>query len=683
MNDNTNYLVAIALSILVLVAWHFFYNIPQLERQRALEAQQEQIELGTGDAGSVGTPSPSGVDVPQPAADGTPPRPASTPAAPEAEREASLTSAPRIEIETDRLEGSVSLIGGRIDDLELTTYHETVDPTSPNIVLLSPSGTPNPYYAEFGWVSTDQSLTMPGAATEWTPVTDGPLTVDAPAVMRFDGGDGLVFERTISIDENYLFTITDSVENTSGNTVTLFPYGLISRHGTPETTNFFILHEGLIGVLGEEGLVEINYGDLADGVQRYNATSGWVGITDKYWATALIPPQDRAYEARFAQGVSGDTPTYQTDYLLGAVEVGAGSTTEVTSRLFAGAKEVAIVDGYEAEYGIEKFELLIDWGWLYFMTKPLFYAIDFFFRLVGNFGVAILIVTVIIKLIFFPLANAAYKSMSKMKKVQPEMLKLRERYADDRMKQQQAMMELYKREKINPLSGCLPILIQIPVFFALYKVLFVTIEMRHAPFFGWIQDLSAPDPTSMFNLFGLIPWDPPIFLMIGIWPLLMGITMWIQMKLNPPPPDPTQAMIFNWMPVLFVFLLATFPAGLVIYWTWNNFLSILQQGYIMRSQGVPIDIWDNIKLGFGKGSAATAAAAGTTDSKADEAETSESADADDTVDADPADMAETVEEAAEDEPAPKKKQHQPRQKQQRPSRRKRGKPGRPANQPGE
>lgn len=682
MNDNTNYLVAIALSILVLVAWHFFYNVPQLERQRALEAQQQSIELGTGETTDVGAPAPSDVGAPQPTADGAPPQPAATPAPPEADREASLAEAPRIKIDTPRLEGSVSLIGGRIDDLELRTYHETVDPTSPNIVLLSPPGTANPYYAEFGWVAADQSLTMPGATTEWTPVSNGPLTIDNPLVMRFDAGNGLVFERTISVDEDYLFTITDRVENTSDKGVTLYPYGLISRHGTPETTKFFILHEGLIGVLGEKGLVEIHYGDLSEGMQRYNATNGWVGITDKYWATALIPPQGQAYEARFAQGASGDTPTYQTDYRLGAVEVGPGGTTEETSRLFAGAKEVAIVDGYEAKYGIEKFELLIDWGWLYFLTKPMFYALDFFYRMVGNFGIAILIVTVMVKLAFFPLANAAYKSMSKMKKVQPEMLKLRERHADDRMKQQQAMMELYKREKINPLSGCLPILIQIPVFFSLYKVLFVTIEMRHAPFFGWIQDLSAPDPTSVFNLFGLIPWAPPVFLMIGVWPLLMGITMWVQMKLNPPPPDPTQAMIFNWMPVLFVFLLATFPAGLVIYWTWNNSLSILQQSYIMRRQGVPIDIWDNIKLGFGRGSAAkTAASTNATDTKADDSEPAEAAANAEVAETDAVDTAETVAEAAEEESAPKKKQHQPRS--QRPSRRKRGKSSRPANQPGE
>ena len=335
--------------------------------------------------------------------------------------------------------------------------------------------------------------------------------------------------------------------------------------------------------------------------RTFDTTGGWLGITDKYWATALIPDQARANRARFASGTIGPVRTFQADYLGEGITVPAGGQAAITNRLFAGAKEVSVIDGYETAFGIDRFELLIDWGWFYFITKPLFFLIDYSFRLFGNFGAAILFVTVLIKLAFFPLANRSYKSMAGMKKVQPEMLKIRDRYKDDKVKQQQAMMELYKREKINPLSGCLPILLQIPVFFALYKVLFVTIEMRHAPFIGWIKDLSAPDPTSMFNLFGLIPWDPPGFLLIGIWPLLMGISMFLQMRLNPPPPDPTQAMIFNWMPVLFTFLLASFPAGLVIYWTWNNALSMAQQYYIMRRQGVEVNLWENTVAVF-KGS---------------------------------------------------------------------------------
>ncbi len=698
-SNSFNYLLAIGLSVAVLIGWHFFYNIPQLERQQQIAAQQAELaaEQTLGDDGSlVPTPSADGAATPRPSG-------ANVPSAPDAGdtfsgRANALQSSPRVDLTTSHLIGSIALRGARIDDLSLTEYHETVDPTSPIIELLSPVGSANPYYAEFGWVGADNQTDLPTRDTLWTQVSSGALTADNPLVMSYATDSGLVFTRTISVDEDYMFTIADTVENTGTGDRVLFPYGLVSRHGIPPLTNFFILHEGLIGFLGEEGLVEIDYGDLAEGQQRYTSTGGWVGITDKYWATALIPPQDATFEGRFRQGLAGDTPTYQADYLLTAVTVPAGGSASVESHLFAGAKEVAIVDGYEKSLGIERFELLIDWGWFYFLTKPLFYALDFFFRLVGNFGVSILIVTVLIKLVFFPLANTAYKSMSKMKKVQPEMMELRERFKDDKMKQQQAMMEIYKKEKINPLAGCLPILIQIPVFFALYKVLFVTIEMRHAPFFGWIKDLSAPDPTSMFNLFGLIPWDPPSFLMIGIWPLLMGATMWVQMKLNPPPPDPTQAMIFNWMPVLFVFLLATFPAGLVIYWTWNNFLSILQQGYIMRSQGVPIDIWDNIKLSFGKGTPKPADdKTGKDDSAKDKTADATDGDTDDAKASD--DKADDATDGAEDvtagdaEPAAaaddaataKKPATKPRsaRKTQKAPRSRRSRPTKPASQPGE
>jgi YidC/Oxa1 family membrane protein insertase len=390
------------------------------------------------------------------------------------------------------------------------------------------------------------------------------------------------------------------VENKTGKAVTLYPYSLISRHYRPEVSGFFILHEGLIGVMGEDGLKEISYSDIAEKKKEtFKATSGWLGITDKYWATALIPNQRAPYEAYFQQfPASGPNTreTFQTLFLLSPVTIQPGTKQAETSMLFAGAKQVGVIDGYEAKYGIKMFDKMIDWGWFPFITKPLFQALDFFFRLFGNFGVSILIVTVLVKLVFFPLANKSYASMSKMKKLQPEMKRIQERYADDRMKQQQAMMELYKKEKVNPMAGCLPILIQIPVFFALYKVIFVSIEMRHAPFFGWIQDLAAPDPTTLFNLFGLLPWSPPTFLMIGIWPILMGITMWVQMKLNPSAPDPVQQQIFTWMPVFFTYLLAAFPAGLVIYWTWNNLLSILQQWVIMRRQGVEVNLLENMGL---------------------------------------------------------------------------------------
>jgi YidC/Oxa1 family membrane protein insertase len=369
----------------------------------------------------------------------------------------------------------------------------------------------------------------------------------------------------------------------------------VTRYEKPTTPSIYVLHEGLIGVTGEEGLTEVDYADVEEDRQIVpgKSTDGWLGITDKYWGVALVPNSKQQFQPRYVYNSDGRT-RYQADFLTDPLTVAAGQSATVETLVFAGAKEVGKIDAYEADRGIRQFDLLIDWGWFYFITKPMFYLIDWLYKLLGNFGLAILGTTVIVKAIFFPLANKSYKSMANMKKVQPAMMEIREKYADDRMKQQQAMMELYKTEKINPLAGCWPILIQIPVFFALYKVLYVTIEMRHAPFFGWIQDLAAPDPTSIFNLFGLLPYDVPAFLLIGVWPLLMGVTMFLQMRMNPTPPDPTQAMIFNWMPLIFTFMLASFPAGLVIYWAWNNLLSIIQQGVIMKRQGAKIELWDNL-----------------------------------------------------------------------------------------
>jgi len=525
-----------------------------------------------------------------------------------------IASSPRIAIDTPRLRGSIALRGARIDDVALKDYRVTVDPRSQNIQLLSPAGSPNPFYAEFGWVAAaSANVKLPTPDTVWTADNAGPLTPGKPAVLTWNNGEGLLFRRTIAVDNNYMFTVTDEVENSGANAATLYGYGLVSRHGTPKVEGFYILHEGLVGVLGDGKLHEISYSSIAgEPPQVVKSTGGWLGITDKYWATTLIPDQAAPMQARFASSKLGTLDTYQTDYLLDATAIPAGGKATMQSRLFAGAKEVAVVDGYEDALSIKNFELLIDWGWFYFITKPLFFVLDWFFRLTGNFGIAILIVTVLIKIVFFPLANKSYASMARMKAVQPQMLVIRDRYKDDKVKQQQAMMELYKQEKINPISGCLPIVIQIPVFFALYKVLFVTIEMRHAPFFGWIRDLSAPDPTTIFNLFGLLPYDPSVvpiigpFLMLGVWPLIMGATMFVQMKMNPTPPDPTQKMIFDWMPLFFTFLLASFPAGLVIYWAWNNFLSVLQQGAIMRKHKVKIELWDNVRGMLGKNGATAA-----------------------------------------------------------------------------
>jgi YidC/Oxa1 family membrane protein insertase len=606
MNDHKNTILAIVLSGMVLIAWQYFVGMPQLEKQRQQQQQQQQAQQQTPGPGPQTAPAPQTGPQPQ-LGPQVPGQPTPAPGA-QLSREAMLTASPRVAIETPRVKGSISLKGARLDDLSLSQYRVTVDPNSPPVVLLSPSGSPHPFYAEAGWVAAaGATAKLPTADTVWRQAGTGALGVDRPVTLTWDNGEGLEFRRTFAVDDKYLFTIRDEVLNKGTAPVTLYPFALISRHGTPQTLGFFILHEGLIGVLGDQGLQEITYSTIEDKKTiNFKVTNAWLGITDKYWAATLLPDPAAAVQARFSAGQLGQLKTYQTDYLLDAVTIAPGATGTANTRLFAGAKEVAIVDGYDRGLKLNRFELLIDWGWFYFITKPMFWAIDWLFKFSGNFGVAILLVTVIIKFVFFPLANKSYASMAKMKAVQPQLMMIRDRYADDKMKQQQAMMELYKKEKINPLAGCLPIVIQIPVFFALYKVLFVTIEMRHAPFYGWIKDLSAADPTNLFNLFGLIPFDPTVipvlgqFLHVGIWPLIMGVTMWVQMKLNPAPPDPTQKMIFDWMPIIFTFMLASFSAGLVIYWAWNNTLSVIQQSIIMRKHGAKIELFDNFKAMFEK-----------------------------------------------------------------------------------
>jgi YidC/Oxa1 family membrane protein insertase len=607
MGDHKNTILAVVLSALVLIGWQYFVGIPQLEKQKQEQAQQEAAKRPQ--PGQPATPAQgSTAPVTPGSAPQVPGGQANAPATVQPQtRTAVIAATPRIQIETPNLRGSIALKGARIDDISLVKYRETVDPNSPAIVLLSPSGSPEPFYAEFGWVPAAGALKLPGADTVWKQQGSGPLTQTAPIVLTFDNGEGLEFRRTISVDDKYLFTLKDEVTNKGSAAVSLLPYALISRHGTPHVQGYYILHEGLIGVLGDKGLQEITYKKIEDEKNlQFDVTNAWLGITDKYWAATLVPIADTHIKARFSSGTVGSLKTYQTDYLQDAVTIAPGATGSADTRLFAGAKEVNVINAYEKDQKIGKFDLMIDWGWFYFITKPMFFLMDYIYRLVGNFGIAILMVTVLVKLAFFPLANKSYASMAKMKAVQPQMAALRERYPDDKMKQQQELMELYKKEKINPLAGCLPIVVQIPVFFSLYKVLFVTIEMRHAPFFGWIKDLSAPDPTNLFNLFGLIPFDPTVlpvfghFLHLGVWPIIMGITMWAQMKLNPSPPDPTQKMIFDWMPLIFTFMLASFSAGLVIYWAWNNSLSVLQQSVIMKKNGAKIELFDNIKALFGK-----------------------------------------------------------------------------------
>jgi YidC/Oxa1 family membrane protein insertase len=592
MDDNRNMMLAIGLSVAVLIGWQVFVGLPQMEKQReAQKLQQQQTQTQTAQPGS-----PGGQAVP-----GGPQIPAGAVQPGTVSREQALAASPRVAIETPRIKGSIALKGARIDDVSLLDYHETVDPKSPNIVLLSPSGSHDPFYAEFGWSNgAGGTAKLPDADTVWSAASTAPLTPERPLVLSWDNGEGLVFKRTITVDRVYMFTITDEVENSGANAVTIYGYGIASRHGLPQVQGYYILHEGPIGVLDGK-LNDPAYKDIEKPMERVNSQGGWLGITDKYWAATLVPDQNANFAGRFSAGTVGTVRTYQADFLRDATTLAPGAKTSVRNQLFAGAKEVAVVDGYEHGLGIKRFDLLIDWGWFYFITKPLFKAIDYFYRLLGNFGLAILLVTALIKLVFFPLANKSYTSMAKMKVVQPQMQALREKYPDDKVKQQQELMDLYKREKINPLAGCLPIMIQIPVFFALYKVLFVTIEMRHAPFYGWIKDLSAPDPTNIFNLFGLIPFDPTVlpllgqYLHLGVWPVIMGITMWVQMKMNPAPPDPTQKMIFAWMPFFFTFMLGSFAAGLVIYWAWNNTLSVLQQGVIMRKNGAKIELFDNLR----------------------------------------------------------------------------------------
>lgn len=599
MENNRNYFLAIGLSILILIGWQIIYVNPKLEEERLAAISLEELQPT-----EQNNANPADPTLPQATTGNAPqlPNDQTVPSSETVSRQDALSANKRITIDTPSLSGSLNLKGARFDDLTLKDYKEELDPDSANVVLFSPAGSPEGYFSEVGFIAPKETGIVPNSETEWTIKSGGELTPTSPVILTYDNGAGLVFDRTISVDDKYLFTIEDTITNASGAQVSISPYGRVKRLYKPQTTGIYILHEGLIGFLGEEGLQEIDYGDVEDDgtINPGKTTTGWLGITDKYWAAALVPEQGRAFQPRFGYFTNG-TPSYQTDYLSDAITIASDNSASFKTYVFAGAKTVPEINKYRDEQNIDQFDLMIDWGWFYFITKPMFHALHFFFLLFGNFGVSILVTTVCVKAIFFPLANKSYKSMANMKKVQPQMEALKKKHGDDRQALQKGMMELYKTEKVNPVAGCWPVLLQIPVFFALYKVLYVSIEMRHAPFFGWIQDLSAPDPTTMFNLFGLLPFDPtsipfigPI-LLVGVWPLIMGITMFLQMRMNPTPPDPTQAMIFTWMPIVFTFMLATFPAGLVIYWAWNNSLSIIQQGVIMKRQGVKIELWDNLK----------------------------------------------------------------------------------------
>ena len=601
-DQNKNLLLAIVLSSLVMLVWMIFFP-PQ---QPPLEEQMPPVAS----SGEAAVPSAASTAPAEAADQGQSPSQTASNAAIEA-----LAKAPRVKIETPELTGSLSLLGGRIDELKLKSYRETIEPDSPLVTLLRPADQPKPYYILHGWVPAgglplDQ---VPGPLTPWKIEKGATLTPETPVTLIWDNGHGLIFRRTIGVDDKYMFNVTQSVENRSGQPVSLAPYGIIVRQGKPDVSGFFILHEGVIG-LADGTLEELKYSDLPDLdlVERERAPaeitdvkeSGWIGFTDKYWMTTLIPEKGTPFQevAKYIPGTE-ETEIYQAETRLPLVTIQPGAKSAVNTRLFAGAKEWETIRHYQNEGGVDRFIDSIDWGWFYFLTKPIFWLLHHLHALIGNMGWAIIALTLIIKAVLFPLAYKSYVSMAKMKELQPQMEKIKEEAGDDRQKMQKLMMELYKREKVNPASGCLPILLQIPIFFSLYKVIFVTIELRHAPWIGWIRDLSAPDPSSILNLFGLLPFDPPTtgflaIFSIGLLPILLGISMWLQQKLNPAPTDPTQATIMAWMPWVFMFMLGRFPSGLVLYWITNNTITFIQQYIIMRSHGHNPDVLGNILRGL-------------------------------------------------------------------------------------
>ena len=560
--ENKNVLLAVILSTAILIGWSFYFENPE-------EAQRKRAEI----QGKTETQT----SIQKPEA----PQPSKANPAKSISRNEALKESDRVLIENKNLSGSISLRGALIDDIILKNYRETLDPNSKPIVLLSPKKYEQGYFVESGWATTKSDIKVPDNNSLWQIKEGKKITPNSPITLEWNSREGLIFSKKIEIDDKYLFKITETVRNDKNRAVDLFHYGQITKNAKPTTENFYILHEGLIGVV-DKNLKEETYSAVEKEKKTYNGKSGWFGITDKYWMSAIIPESGKSFKGEYSYNNN-----YKANFIISEPNtISPQKSTTGNIKIFIGAKEVYPIDSYAEKEKIDRFDLAIDWGWFYFITKPLFFVIDYIFKIVGNFGVAIIILTALVRIVFFPLSNYSFKSMAKMKVLQPEMLRLKELYKDDVRRTQQEMMALYKREKVNPLSGCLPILVQIPIFFAVYKMLFVTLEMRHAPFFGWIKDLSAADPTTIFNLFGLIPWEPPTFLMIGIWPILMGITMYLQQKLNPAPPDPIQAKIFAWFPFIITIMLASFPSGLVIYWTASNILTMAQQYYIMRKTTV-------------------------------------------------------------------------------------------------
>ena len=552
--DLRNVIFAIALSFAVLFGWSVIFENPRIEEQ--IKTQQKQTTNPKSSAPSVNFEDQSLKSI---------------------TREEAISSVSRIKFANENVEGSISLKGALIDDITFKKYKENINDEK-RVTYLNPLDTKNGYFIETGWAASNlNKLKLPNNSTIWKVTGNKLLTEKNPVTLEWNNNSGLIFKKKIELDDKFLFRVSQEIQNNTGNNIELYPYAQITRNENPNVTDFYILHEGFIGVFDEE-LKEEGYDDIEDRKKEFSANEGWLGITDKYWLTALVPEKDKSFKGEFLFKNGFKANYIQTE----PVVLKSSTSKKSETKIFIAAKEVKVIDGYAKTEGINKFDLTIDWGWFYFFTKPLFFIMNYLFELTKNFGIAILLVTAAVRILFFPLANYSFRSMAKMKILQPELLRLKELHKDDKVKLQQEMMSLYKREKVNPLSGCLPILIQIPFFFAIYKMLFISLEMRHQPFFGWIKDLSAQDPTSIFNLFGLIPWDPPSFLIIGAWPIFMGATMYLQQKLNPTPPDPIQAKIFMFFPLFLTIILAPFPSGLVVYWTVNNILTIAQQWVIMK-----------------------------------------------------------------------------------------------------
>ena len=558
--DLRNVVFAIALSFAVLFGWSVIFETPQVQEKN--QTQQND----SSDTPSVNLLEKEIIPV---------------------SRNDAINSTKRINFENSNVKGSISLKGGLIDDITFKKYNETLE-SDKKVTYLNPEQTKEGYFIETGWAASNiDNISLPNKDTIWKVKGNKKLSVGKPVIIEWDNNNGLIFKKKIELDEKFLFRVTQEITNKSNKTVELYPYGQITRNQKPvlqagSMSGTLILHDGFIGVFDED-LKEYDYDDIEEKKKEHNAESGWLGITDKFWVTALVPDKDQSFKGEFVY----KSDSFKANYIVNKpVVVKTSSSKSSKTKIFVAAKEVKVIDGYAESEDINKFDLTIDWGWLYFLTKPLFFIINYLFELTKNFGIAIILVTAAVRLLFFPLANYSFRSMAKMKILQPELLRLKELHKGDKVKLQQEMMALYKREKVNPLSGCLPILIQIPFFFAIYKMLLISLEMRHQPFFGWIKDLSAQDPTSIFNFFGLIPWDPPSFLIIGAWPIMMGTTMYLQQKLNPTPPDPIQAKIFMFFPLFLTIILAPFPAGLVVYWTVNNILTIAQQWIIMRTTTV-------------------------------------------------------------------------------------------------